>query len=450
MDSPTDLLAGYAAEMRSRELSPAVIDKAATCLLDALGLSAARDRDAPVTALQGVIGAGGEQAEASLWPSGRRVGTLDAVLANAFAVHARFHDDNDISSFSHPGSLIVPPSLTLAEAGDRSLEVALRAIVAGYSAMAWLGAGGRVGWTLVSHAFRGSATFGCVGAAVAASVSLGLDRAQACNAVSIAADISGGTVEPVRSGASSRRLQNATAAWRGALAAFMGRAGLDGSADALGGPRGFLHAYTQMDPPEQWSEPPVPELILDSWVKPYPTLGDNVGVVIAARRIADRAEASAIERITIHQNAEFAAYPGTSYRGPFTRPAQAIASTAFAVAAMLAYGTIDYAMYERSLDDPVILRLIDRTSVVPHEDYAFVDGVVELDQNGDRLVGDASEEPRTTFYRDRAGARAAFATHLQSSDGGAEGFADRLFAAVDGGPAGGSIREVLREFAALT
>lgn len=429
--SATDLLADYAAQMRTATLPSEVRDKAATCLLDALGLALASARDEPVAGLQRLLGTTPDGPGASLWSTGRRLAVLDAVLANGLAVHARFQDDCDIPSFSHPGSLIVPPAMAEAEAEERSLEVILRAIVAGYSAMTWLGAGGRVGWALVSRGFRGSATFGCVGAAVAASVALDLDAEHARNAVAIGADISGGTVEPVRSGASSWRLQNATAAWRGALAASMAREGLDGSMDGLSGERGFLHAYTGLSTPDEWRAPPEPRMILDSWAKAYPTLGDNIGPVIAARRVAPRISADAVTEITIHQNAEFAAYPGTSYRGPFTRPAQAIASTAFAVAAMLAFGRIDYEMYERFLGDRTILRLIDCTSVVPHEDYDFVDGVVEVSMNGERLVGDASEEPRTTFYRDRAAAREAFVGTVGVGAGAANEFADWLFEAAD-------------------
>lgn len=429
----TELLGAYAAHVRTRPLSGEVRDKATVCLLDALGLAIMSAGDEPVRHLSALLGAAGDGPVATVWASGERLGVLEAVLANGLAVHARFHDDNDISSYSHPGSLIVPPALSLTEAHGGSLDTALRAIVAGYSTMGWLGAGGRAGWELVSRGFRGSATFGCIGAAAAASVALGLDREHARQAVAIGADLAGGTVEPVRSGASSWRLQNASAAWRGALAASMAGAGMDGSADALTGERGFLHDYVGLPVPEEWAFAPEPELILDSWVKPYPTLGDNMAVVIAARRIAAQVDAEAITEITIHQNAEFAAYPGTAYRGPFTRPAQAMASTAFAVAAMLAYGAIDYELYDRSLDDPTILRLIERTTVVPHENYAFVDGIVEVAMGEQRLTGDASDEPRTTFYRDRPAGREAFVAST-GAGGAAERFADRLLAGADAAP----------------
>src|SRR5690606_11793276 len=50
--------------------------------------------------------------------------------------------------------LIVPPAVSLGEASGASLDTALRAIIAGYSAMTWLGADGEVGWALVSRGFR--------------------------------------------------------------------------------------------------------------------------------------------------------------------------------------------------------------------------------------------------------------------------------------------------------
>jgi 2-methylcitrate dehydratase PrpD len=316
--------------------------------------------------------------------------------------------------------------------------------------MAWLGGGGRVGWTLVNRGFRGSATFGCVGAAVAASIALGLDARSTRDAVAIAADVAGGTVEPVRSGASSWRLQNATAAWRGALAAGMARAGLDGSPQALTGEKGFIAAFTGLPTPPEWQQEPTPAAILDSWVKPYPTLGDNVAAVVAARRIADEVDPGEVASVTIHQNAEFAAYPGTAYRGPFTRPTQAMASTAFAVSAALIGNGIDWSVYER-LDDPVVLGLIERTTIVPHEDFAPVDGVVEVvTDDGRHLRGDAADEPCTTLYRDRAAARAAFVALAPCAAAESGAFADAVLAdALDGGGER-SAADVVRAAAALS
>jgi 2-methylcitrate dehydratase PrpD len=446
---PTEVLARHATRLRSRELDESVREKAATCLLDAVGLALASAHDPSVAGLADVLGPTDGAGDATVWASGDRRRVLDAVLANAFAVHARFQDDNDISAYAHPGSLIVPTALSLAESAGASLDVALRAIVGGYSSMAWLGGGGRVGWTLVNRGFRGSATFGCVGAAIAAAIALGLDERSARDAVAIAADIAGGTVEPVRSGASSWRLQNATAAWRGALAAGMARGGMDGSPQALTGEKGFVAAFTGLPTPPEWEQEPTPDAILDSWVKPYPTLGDNMAAVVAACRIAAQVDPTAVVAVTIHQNAEFAAYPGTAYRGPFTRPTQAMASTAFAVSTALIGNGIDWSVYER-LDDPAVARLIERTTIVPREDFAPVDGVVEVvTEDGRCLRGDAADEPRTTLYRDRSAARDAFVAGVPCTADDAAAFADALLADALDGAGGRPAADVVRAVAAL-
>lgn len=437
---PTQRLGAFIAGQRRRPLEDGVAERARTALLDALALGLAARGD---SALAAFISLTRELADPSdgcrIWGRKQTVSVLDGVTANALAVHARFQDDCDMISWSHPGSLIVPVAVGLGESLNADVSIVLQAIVCGYATLSWLGAREVVGRAIVNRGFRASPTLGTIAAAATASVLLSLDTTQARNAVAIAADVTGGLLEPVRTGAADWRIENATAAYRGTLAALLAARGVDGPATCLEGATGFLHAFAGMDEvPATWAVDPDERSILTVWAKPYPTLGDNMAVVATALSLREDGLASdRIRSVTVHQNAHFASYPGTAYRGPFTRPAQAMASTAFATAATLLYGPLRYKLYDTNLGDGAIAAMIERIRVVPESAYTYLDALVEVQSDdGSTVRRSASELPRTLFFRDRPTARTAFRA-LLAEGGYPEGFADQvpeMVFAPSGGP----------------
>lgn len=435
--SPTQTLADFAVRMQHDDVPAAVWAKAAVCMLDALGLALAGGSETTAAATRQIFSDRGRSDDAaSVWSDGAQLSVLDAVLVNGVCVHAHFQDDCDMTSWSHPGSLVTPVAICIPEWLGGSLEVALRSIIAGYAALNWLGADETVGRAVVSRGLRASPTLGPVAAAVAGSVALGLDAAQSRSAIGIAADMSGGTLEPVRSGADDWRIQNGSAAWRGALAALLARGGVLGSPAALEGPRGFGQAFAGMPAPPQWQQPPDESSILGVWEKAFPTLGDNVAVSLAASELARQLrDTSSVTRIVVHQNAEFASYPGTSFRGPFERRAQAMASTAFAVATSLVRGGITMDVYDDLLDDPEIARLIDVLTVNPQPEYAYTDGMVEVTCSGSVHRAAARDLPRSLLYRDAEEARKVFGrvAGQRLGQSAAEAFADAMLDPAPGG-----------------
>lgn len=409
---PTALLGGFVADCRNRDLEEPTGLRARAALLDAIALALAA-RDERTTGAYRMLSQPIRDVSAGcrIWGEASVVAVLDGITGNALATHARFQDDCDMTSWAHPGSLVTPVAVGLGEAVDAELSQVLCGIACGYATLQWLGADEVVGRAVVERGFRASPTLGPIAAAATAAVLLGLDQAQAANAIAIATDITGGGLEPVRSGASDWRVQNATAAYRGALAAMLAARGVDGPSTALEGPAGLLRSFAGLDePPRRWHEPPDPDAIRTTWAKPYPTLGDNIAVVatvLAARQALP--SGAEIRSVTVHQNAHFASYPGTSFRGPFTRPAQALASTAFATAATLAYGRLRYRLYESVTGDRSVTELIERIRVVPEPSYGYLDASVDIElADGGHVRCSADELPRSMFYRDEASAIDAF------------------------------------------
>lgn len=402
----TGTLGRFAAGCASEALAPEVTAKAVACLLDALGLAIlAREERTYLAARALVTPVGFGPGVARIWADGKAAPLSEAVATNAIAVHAQFHDDCDHMSWSHPGSLVVPVAVGAVEASAGSLHAVLRAIVSGYATISWLGAEEAVARALIGRGLRGSPVFGTLGAAAAAATAMGLDEGQAANAVAMAASITGGVLEPVRAGSDEWRLQNAHAARGGLSAAQLAQRGVRGAASALEGPKGLLRSLAGMErAPAAWATPPRPEAILGIYAKPWATLGDNMAPVRAAKLLhGDGIDADAIRAVRVRMWRAYTEYPGTSYRGPFDTTVQALASTAFATAAMLCLGELEYDVSHERRRDPRILRLAQLVAIEPTDEETWQDATVEVElADGRRVARRAREAPRVWLYPDAA------------------------------------------------
>ncbi|MEW6123035.1 MAG: MmgE/PrpD family protein [Pseudomonadota bacterium] len=392
------------ARFADADFAPAVWEKAKACLLDSVGLAAIAREENTTRAMADLVSPAAPGAAAGrIWPYGKRAPLSEAVTANAVAVHGHFHDDSDPASWCHPGSLIAPVALGLAEANGASVGTALRGLIAGYSVLNWLGDKEHVAHALIQRGVRTSPCFGTIGAAAAASVCLGLDAVQSANAISIAASITGGTLAPLRAGSDEWRVQNAQAARGGLLAAQLAQRGVVGAAGALEGPKGLLQALAGLsDIPEGWQSPLREEAILDIYAKPWATLGDNMAAVRAARlMVEDGIDPAAITSVEVYIWRAFFDYPGTSYRGPFDLPVQALASTAFATAAMLMLGDLEYDVSLDQRTNPALLDLIAKTKVLPSDEGGKLASTLTVTfADGTSRTRRASEAPRTWLYHD--------------------------------------------------
>jgi 2-methylcitrate dehydratase PrpD len=412
-------LGSFIAARAGKQLSPMVADKAGVHLLDALGvglLGADEPTAQAVAAIALDVPAG--PGTARLWSGGRSAAATEAIMANAVAVHAQFHDDSEHSSWSHPGSFVVPVAICGADALRESLELVMRAVAAGYAAVAWVGAHERVARAMIGRGVRTSPTLGTIAAAATGAVLLRLGAEQATHAVAMAASMTGGTLEPVRCGSDEWRLQNANAAVGGWRCAQLAARGVRGATFALEGPKGLAMAMAGLiEMPPEWLEEPDGDAILHSYVKPFATLGDNMAAARAAKLLhAQGVDADSIERVTVGIWEPYTQYPGTSHRGPFETPVQALASTVFAVATLLIYGELEYDKASEHREDPRILELVKRIEIVAAEDATHLDASVSIQtRDGRHRQSRASEAPLTWLYPTPETASATFLERLRTS-----------------------------------
>lgn len=436
---PTARLGAFAAECTERDFSIEVLDNAAFCMLDAFGLGLLARREPTVEAMQSLaLSVTPQEGAARMWSNGVTTSLNSALEVNATAVHGHFHDDSDYSSWSHPGSLIVPPALCLTESIGGSLDLALRGIIAGYAAVDWLGAKEKVARALIARGIRTSPTLGTIGAAATGAAILGLGAQRGAYAIGISSSITGGLLEPVRIGADEWRVQNAHAARGGIMAAQLAEQGVVGAISGLEGPKGFLAAYTGMsEVPEEWAMEPAPDAVIRAVAKPYATLGDNMAAAIAAKLVHDDGvDISSIKSIRVTLWQPYSEYPGTDFRGPFERTAQAMASTVFAVGAMLVLGKLDYAVNRDLRQNEDILRLAGLATIEADHIGGPEDSLVEVTMfDGSIVSRHASEAPKTLLYHDRESAVSLFTKRAESvghNQTAAEGLASSVFEHIDG------------------
>ena len=211
--------------------------RAATALLDTVGVTLAGASEPVSLIVQQVIAAEGGDA-CGVFGTADRASMSGAALANGTAAHALDYDDMCFVSLAHPSAPLVPAVLAAAESERLTGRAVLDAYVVGFEIEARLG-------RLMNprHYQRGwhcTSTLGTIGAAAAVSRLLGLDARAAGHALAIAASEASGLKENF--GTMVKPLHAGLAARNGVLAALLARGGMTASDLALDGPQGLLHA----------------------------------------------------------------------------------------------------------------------------------------------------------------------------------------------------------------
>ena len=269
-DGPTVQLAKFAAALNYNDLPPEVIELAKVCILDALGstfLGATLPWGEIVIKYAESVGGKPE----SVVIGGRvKADAGNAALANGTMAHAFETDDVLICALHHPGVVVVPAALAMAEKKGANGKAFIEAVVAGYEVM------NRVGKAVgtESHIMRGffpTSTNGTFGAAAAAGRLLHLTAEQHIDALGIAGSQSGGLFEGIKEGVMTKRFGAGKAAQNGVMAAELAKLGFTGSRTVLEGTWGYLKAFSDKTFPEELTAKLGETFnIMETTFKPYP------------------------------------------------------------------------------------------------------------------------------------------------------------------------------------
>ena len=369
-------------------------------------------------------------------PRGRR----DAMFVNAGLGLVLELDDTHRLARLHPGPIVIPTALALAEALGASVAATLDAIVRGYEAMIRIGES--VGDDHYTH-WHLTSSAGTFGAAAAAASLLGLDREQLVHALGNAGTQSSGLWQCRPERTMSKPLHAGRAAVAGADAAELAARGLTGPRAILEGPLGW-YAATCPDA--------VPSAVLGgstAWrvhacsFKPWPGCRhvhptiDAVQHLVPSLGTAGAAAVREVEVRTYGVALEFA-----DLAAP-TTPIEARFSLQHAVAAVLVGGGADLGLFdEQVIADPRVVDLRGRVRVIrdPDLDAAYPSHwgarvtVRTDDAEHEWSVADALGDPENPMSQDDLIAKAVALVAAGGADGSTTAAA--VLGAEDAGPAG--------------
>lgn len=237
----TRALAAYAVTTQPSTAGAEVLDRTRQLLLDQLGCQIAGVQMPWSASIYNVVaplsGAGGS----SVVGHPDRLAPDAAAFVNSAFGHSNESDDTHLKTPTHPGAVIIPAAVAVAEHVDASGQDLLDAIIVGYEVM--LRISYSVSPYLIARGHHPPVAVGPFGVAAAASRLLGLDVEQTVNALAIAGSHAAGLQEYTQTGGSVKRLHCAIPSQAGVRAALFAQAGVTGPPTVLEGERGFCKVF---------------------------------------------------------------------------------------------------------------------------------------------------------------------------------------------------------------
>lgn len=284
--SVAERLAARIATVRAESLPPAVHEQVDRLLLDVAGLCIAARQTDYVAAVKRALDAGGP-CTAIGHPQTFRA--EDAALLNGTAAHGEDFDDTFEGGPVHSGAVVVPAVLAACERFGRDGAAARLGIAAGVETLCRLAL---VRPKAIHDAgFHPTAVLGTFAAAAGVGAALGHSPAQLVDAFGIAGSLTGGIIEYLAEGASTKRLHAGAAARAGLQAARLGAERFGGPRTVFEGVHGVFRAFAGSAEGdfealtegfgERWHSS-------DLTFKPYATGTMNQPYIDCARRLAAR------------------------------------------------------------------------------------------------------------------------------------------------------------------
>lgn len=350
-------------------------------LLADMAAVCAAGRPAPASAMAADYAAAVHPgSEATLLVDGRRTGAVGAAFANGVLANVLDYDDGHRLTKGHPGAVIIPATLAVAQRVNASVAQWLEAVVVGYEMAI------RAGIALHDrdHSYHASGAWGGVGAAVAAARLLALDGAATLAAAGLA-EYHAPIAHIMRSCAEPQMTKDACA-WGASV----------GVSSALLAAQGFTSVRPEFldseldDLGRRWR-------LEELYIKAYPCCRWSQGAIAAAvQATGGRALAPGeIRRVTVRT---FAAADGLAKVVPETTE-EAQYSLLWPVACVLARGRFGVAEVLGPFTDSAVRAVFERIEVevdptltAQFPDHRFTAVEIEL-AGGERLAAGPVEAP---------------------------------------------------------
>ncbi len=288
----TRRIANYISNIEFSKLPTEVIEKTKVLLLDFLGVTMAGSTSnlPQVNILTGAIIEMGGLPEASIIGTNFKAPCVNAALVNSLACSVLELSDGDNAIIAHPGQVVIPASLSIAEKLGKGGKNVIESIVSGYEVMS------KIGRLIIPSAmhergFAPSGILGSFGSASAGSKILQLSEDKICDAIGLAATVTGFREPWVVSGTMDKDIMICEATRRGLWASILASLGISGSETILEGREGFLRAMVGKVDQEMVSK----ELedhysILDIYIKKYPSCRHTHSTIDATLELGKNSE----------------------------------------------------------------------------------------------------------------------------------------------------------------
>jgi len=395
---PSATLAQFAAVLSFDDIPAAVVRRAEELMLDwAASTLAGKGARAVESLARFARQMGPASGGAEVLISRVETTPLFAALVNAGASHFAEQDDVHNGSVFHPGAVVFPPALAVAQALGRSGRDLLTAVVVGYEV------GIRIGEFLGrSHykVFHTTGTAGTLAAAAAVGRLLDLSAKTMLHAFGSAGTQAAGLWEFLRDAADSKQLHTAKAAADGLTAAYLAADGFTGARRILEGPQGLAAGMsTDADPSRltdrlgaRWALTETSFKFHASCRHTHPA-ADALLKVVVEHDLAP----NDIRRVTarVHQAA-------IDVLGPVTDPVsvhQAKFSMGTVLAQIAAFRRAGLTEFEQHFRDPGIAAVRDRVQMVhdPEVEAAYPNrwiGKVDVETSDGRVLAGRVDEPK--------------------------------------------------------
>ncbi|HLX39881.1 MAG TPA: MmgE/PrpD family protein [Ktedonobacteraceae bacterium] len=264
-------LASFCATLRGEHLPSTIRDRVRYLLLDHLAVTLRGSLLPSSLAAYQMVGAMGMGTASNSTIVGRPevADAAWAAFANGVAAHGLEMDDVENRSSLHPGVVVFPAALALAEQLNAAPADFYAAVVAGYEVTLRVGAALNPA-SAYERGFHPTAVCGTFGAAATSARLLGLTPAQTTMALGIAGSMASGSMAYLHDGAWTKRLHPGWANHAGITAARLAAAGFVGPTAIFESPYGFLHAYSSLSDSSQLARPADGMYaIMDVSIKPY-------------------------------------------------------------------------------------------------------------------------------------------------------------------------------------
>jgi 2-methylcitrate dehydratase PrpD len=247
--TPSRRLAEWCASLRWNQVPAEVRAVLPLRLLDTTGLILAGARTPAGEAALAFTRNNAGAPKSTVATHGERVPPSAAALFHGIAAHCRDFDDTFMDSLVHPGSVVIPTALAVAEAEASMDEDFAVAITVGYEVAARIGA--VAGRRFHARSLHPTGIVGPLAAAVTAARLLGLSGEQTSWAMGLAASMSGGLRAFAVDGGWSKWLHAGWAAHGGIVAAELASQGYRGPEHVLEGEYDLYSALLHGEAPDR-------------------------------------------------------------------------------------------------------------------------------------------------------------------------------------------------------